>query len=67
MTKRDIIKNDSIESEFGLRMVETILEVGWFGHVERRLVDFAVRRVHQMNGNQITGGRGRPRKLLRKI
>jgi hypothetical protein len=55
----------ALESEFGLRMVETIL--GWFGHVERRLVDYAVRRVHQMNGNQITGGRGRPRKLLRKI
>jgi hypothetical protein len=55
----------ALESEFGLRMVETRL--GWFGHVERRLVDYAVRRVHQMNGNQITGGRGRPRKLLRKI
>jgi len=30
-------------------MVETRLR--WFGHVERRLVDFVVRRVDQMEGS----------------
>jgi len=31
------------------KMVETRLR--WFGHVERRLVDFVVRRVDQMEGS----------------
>ena len=38
-------------------MVETRLR--WFGNVERRLVD-------QMEGSQITRGRGRPRKTIRE-
>jgi len=46
------------------KMVETRLR--WFGHVERRLVDFVVRRVDQMEGSQITRGSGRPRKTIRK-
>jgi len=45
-------------------MVETRLR--WFGHVERRLVDLVVRRVDQMEGSQITRGRGRPRKNTRE-
>lgn len=46
------------------KMVETRL--GWFGHVERRLADSVVRRVGQMEGSQITRGRGRPRKTNRE-
>jgi hypothetical protein len=43
------------------KLVETRLR--WFGHVERRPMDSVVRRVDQMEGSQITKGRGRPRKL----
>ena len=46
------------------KMVETRLR--WFGHVERRPVNSAVRRVDQMEGSQITRGRGRPRKIIRE-
>jgi len=42
------------------KMVETRLE--WFGYVERRPVDFVVRRVDQMQSSQLTRYRGRPRK-----
>jgi len=45
-------------------MVETRL--WWFGHIERRLVDYVVRIVNQMEGSQITRGRGRPRKTIRE-
>jgi len=45
-------------------MEETRLK--WFGHVERRHVDFVVWRVDQMEGSQITRGRGRPRKTIRE-
>lgn len=45
-------------------MVET--RIRWFGHGERRLVDYIVRRVQQIDGSQTARGRGRPRKLLRK-
>jgi len=38
----------------------------WFRHVERRLVDFVVRRADQMEDSQITGGRGRVRKTIRE-
>jgi len=38
------------------------IRLRWFGHVERRPMDFVVRRVDQMEGSQITRGRGRPRK-----
>jgi len=39
----------------------------WFGHIERRLVDSVVSRVDHMEGSQITRGRGRPKKTIRKI
>jgi hypothetical protein len=45
-------------------MVETRL--WWFGHVERRPVDVVVRRVDQMEGCQITRGRGRLKKTIRE-
>ena len=38
----------------------------WFGHVERRPVDSVVRRVGQMEGSQITTGKGRPIKTRRE-
>ena len=38
--------------------------VMWFGHVERKPIDFVVRRVDQMEDGQITRGRGRPRKTI---
>jgi len=38
-----------------------------FVHLERRYVDFVVRRVDKMEGSQITRGRERPRKTIRKI
>jgi hypothetical protein len=45
-------------------MVENRLR--WFRHVERRPVDYLVRRADQMEDSQITGGRGRLRKTIRK-
>jgi hypothetical protein len=64
-TRRDKIRNDNIRESVGLapivkKMVET--RFMWFGHVERRLMDPVVRRVEQMEGSQITRGRGRPKK-----
>jgi len=51
------------------KMVETRLR--WFVHVERRPVDYVVRRVDQTDGSEIPRERERPRKLqenlLRKV
>ncbi|KAL5185825.1 hypothetical protein HKD37_17G049216 [Glycine soja] len=46
-------------------MVENRLR--WFGHVERRPVDSAVRRVDQMERRQTIRGRGRPKKTIREV
>jgi len=35
-------------------------------YVERRCMYFVARRINQMEGSQITRGRGRPRKIIRK-
>jgi hypothetical protein len=64
---RDKIRNDNIRERIGVasmleKMVETRLR--WFGHVERRNVDFVVRRVD--HDSQVTRGRGRPRKTMRE-
>jgi hypothetical protein len=45
-------------------MVETRLR--WFGHVERRHVNYVVRRIDQMESSQITRGKRRPRKTIRE-
>jgi hypothetical protein len=45
-------------------MVETRLR--WFRHAERKTVDFAVKRVDQMEGSQITRDRGRLIKTIRE-
>jgi hypothetical protein len=47
------------------KMIETRLK--WFMHVDRSHVDVVVRRVDQMEGRQITRGRGRPRKTRETI
>lgn len=39
----------------------------WFWCIERRLVDFVVRRVDQMERSQTVRGRGRPRKTIREV
>jgi len=44
--------------------VETRLR--WFGHMERRPIDFVVRRVNKIEGSQITIGMRRPRKYIRE-
>jgi len=49
-----LIRNDNIRERVGVvpivkEMVETRLR--WFEHVERRLVDFVVRGVDQMEGS----------------
>jgi len=60
-TKQDRIRKDNIRERVGVapiveKMVETRLR--WFGHVERRFVDSVVWRVDQIEGTQITRGRG---------
>lgn len=66
-TKRDTIRNDNIRVRVGValtieKMVETRLK--WFGHVERRPLDYLVKRVDQIEGSQIT--RGGQRLFLRQ-
>lgn len=39
----------------------------WFGHVERRLVNYVVRRVDRVEGNQTTKDGGRFVKTIRKL
>jgi len=56
-----ILERESWGSTYS-QMVEN--RVMWFGHVERRPIDFVVRRVDQMEDGQITRGRGRPRKTI---
>jgi len=62
-TRHDIIRNANIRERVGItpiieKMAETWLR--WFGYVERRHLDFVVRRVNQIESRQITRGRGRP-------
>lgn len=38
----------------------------WFGHIERRPVDFIVKRINKMEDSEITIGRGRSRKTTRE-
>jgi hypothetical protein len=48
-------------------MVEMETSLSWFGHIERRPVDFAARRVDQIEDDQITRDVGRSRKTIREI
>jgi len=68
-TRRDKIRNDNIREGVGVApMVEKTVEVRlrWFGHVGRRSEDFVI-RVDKMENIQITRGKGRFRKTIRKI
>jgi hypothetical protein len=47
------------------KMVEN--KFRWFKHVERRLINFVVKRVDQMKDSQITWGRERLKKSIREI
>lgn len=49
-------------------MVEKMVEnrVRWFGRVERRPIDYVVRREDHMEDSQIPRGRGRSGKTIRK-
>jgi len=63
-TRHDRIRNDTIREKVGVApVVEKLVENRhrWFGHVEKRPVDVAVRRVDQMKKSQIKRGRRRPR------
>lgn len=62
-TRHDRIRNDNIRERVGItpiieKMAETRFR--WFGYVEKSHVDFAVRRVNQMESSQITRGSPRP-------
>lgn len=43
------------------KMVESILRQ--FGHVERTLINFVIRKVNQIKRSQTTRDKGRPRKM----
>ena len=61
-TRQDKIRNEAIRERVGVApIVEKMVEnrLRWFGHVERRPVDFVVRRVDQMERRQTIRGRGR--------
>lgn len=63
--RQDKIRNINIRESDGITpIVEKMVKnrFRWFGHVERRLVDFVIRRVDQMERNQTTRDRGRLRK-----
>ena len=59
MVRLDRIELDMTTLERELEVapiVEKIVEtrLGWFGHVERKLLDYVVRRVDQMERIQVT-------------
>jgi hypothetical protein len=68
-TIQDRIRNNNIRGRVWVapiveKMAKTRLS--GLGIVERRHVDYVVRRVCQMEENQITRTRGRPRKTIKK-
>lgn len=38
----------------------------WFGHVERKYVDYVVKRLDEIEGNLIARGRERPKKTIKE-
>lgn len=69
-SKRDKIRNDNIRESVGVApTVEKMVEnrFRWFEHVEKRHVDYVVRRVDLIERSQTNRGRGRPRKTVRKV
>jgi len=58
-TRCDKIRNDNIRERVGVSpVVEKMVEnrIRWFGHGERRPVDYVVRRVDHMEDSQIPRG-----------
>jgi len=69
-TRWDKIRNDNIiEIVRVTTIVQNIVEnmLRWFVHVERKRVDYVVRRVDQIEDKKITRGIRRPRKIITKI
>jgi len=67
-TRQDRIRNDNIRArDWVAPIVEKMVEsrLSWFGHVERKHLDFVVRRLDQVEGSQtqITRTTGRPTTL----
>lgn len=61
--RKDNIRNECIQDEFGVPPIEEIQEkmtetqLRWFGHVRRRPMEFLVRKVDQMEDTLIKKGR----------
>jgi hypothetical protein len=63
-TRMDRIRNEDIRSKVGVAPIEEKMRehrLRWFGHVQRRPTDAAVRRVDQLEGEIVRRGRGRPK------
>jgi hypothetical protein len=43
-----------------------VTRLRWFGHLERRHVDYVENRVDQAESSQISRSRGKPRKIMRE-
>jgi len=68
-TKRDMIRNDNIREAVRVTpIIENIVEnrLRWFGNLERRPIDYVVRRVDPIDDDHITRDRGRPIKTIRQ-
>lgn len=68
-TKTNKIKNDNTRESAGVvpieeKMVEN--KFRWFERVERKPINFVVRRVNQMKRSQTSRGRERLRKIIRE-
>ena len=62
-------KNQNKESVEVSPIVDKMVEnrLGWFGHIERKSLDYVVRRVYRVERIQTTRGRGRPRNTIREV
>lgn len=69
-TRHDKSINENIVESVGvtpiiLKMVKN--RHRWFGNVERRPIDSAVRKVYQMERRKTIWGRGRPKNTIREV
>lgn len=39
----------------------------WFGHINRRPIDYVIKKIGQIKKSQIIRGRKRPKKIIRNI
>ena len=64
-TQRDMVRNENIRTKIGVASIKEKMRenhLRWFGHVRRRPVDAAVRRVERINLGQVKRARGDRRK-----